>query len=321
MNKLESIGKQLSTLDNYVIVGHSIPDGDSVGSLLALFLALNRMGKKAAIIMQDNLSSIYSYLPAVDNFSQPDDIELMPENVIFLDCSRIDRIGEELLERFEDRRITINIDHHHDNDFFGDYNYVDPVASSTAEIIYQLLKVMGVEISREIADCIYAGIVMDTGSFMNSNTTSTTMSIASELLLAGASVDLARNNLLESKPREEVSLLCLGLQHLEFYREGKIACMKLPFEEVRKIDALNIHPEGTINYVRSIQGVEVALMLREVNPGLIKIGYRSKTQVDVAALAARLGGGGHKRAAGAKKSGSLDQVCSLVIDMVEDVLE
>ncbi len=321
MNKLESIGKQLSTLDNYVIVGHSIPDGDSVGSLLALFLALNRMGKKAAIIMQDNLSSIYRYLPAVDNFSQPDDIELMPENVIFLDCSRIDRIGEELLERFEDRRITINIDHHHDNDFFGDYNYVDPVASSTAEIIYQLLKVMGVEISREIADCIYAGIVMDTGSFMNSNTTSTTMRIASELLLAGASVDLARNNLLESKPREEVSLLCLGLQHLEFYREGKIACMKLPFEEVRKIDALNIHPEGTINYVRSIQGVEVALMLREVNPGLIKIGYRSKTQVDVAALAARLGGGGHKRAAGAKKSGSLDQVCSLVIDMVEDVLE
>jgi len=321
MNKLESIGKQLSTLDNYVIVGHSIPDGDSVGSLLALFLALNRMGKKAAIIMQDNLSSIYRYLPAVDNFSQPDDIELMPENVIFLDCSRIDRIGEELLERFEDRRITINIDHHHDNDFFGDYNYVDPVASSTAEIIYQLLKVMGVEISREIADCIYAGIVMDTGSFMNSNTTSTTMSIASELLLAGASVDLARNNLLESKPREEVSLLCLGLQHLEFYREGKIACMKLPFEEVRKIDALNIHPEGTINYVRSIQGVEVALMLREVNPGLIKIGYRSKNQVDVAALAARLGGGGHKRAAGAKKSGSLDQVCSLVIDMVEDVLE
>jgi len=321
MNRLESIGKQLSTLDNYVIVGHSIPDGDSVGSLLALFLALNRIGKKAAIIMQDNLSSIYSYLPAVDNFSQPDDIELMPENVIFLDCSRIDRIGEELLERFEDRRITINIDHHHDNDFFGDYNYVDPVASSTAEIIYQLLKVMGVEISREIADCIYAGIVMDTGSFMNSNTTSTTMSIASELLLAGASVDLARNNLLESKPREEVSLLCLGLQHLEFYREGKIACMKLPFEEVRKIDALNIHPEGTINYVRSIQGVEVALMLREVNPGLIKIGYRSKNQVDVAALAARLGGGGHKRAAGAKKSGSLDQVCSLVIDMVEDVLE
>ena len=321
MNRLESIGKQLSTLDNYVIVGHSIPDGDSVGSLLALFLALNRMGKKAAIIMQDNLSSIYRYLPAVDNFSQPDDIELMPENVIFLDCSRIDRIGEELLERFEDRRITINIDHHHDNDFFGDYNYVDPVASSTAEIIYQLLKVMGVEISREIADCIYAGIVMDTGSFMNSNTTSTTMRIASELLLAGASVDLARNNLLESKPREEVSLLCLGLQHLEFYREGKIACMKLPFEEVRKIDALNIHPEGTINYVRSIQGVEVALMLREVNPGLIKIGYRSKTQVDVAALAARLGGGGHKRAAGAKKSGSLDQVCSLVIDMVEDVLE
>lgn len=321
MNRLESIGKQLSTLDNYVIVGHSIPDGDSVGSLLALFLALNRIGKKAAIIMQDNLSSIYSYLPAVDNFSQPDDIELMPENVIFLDCSRIDRIGEELLERFEDRRITINIDHHHDNDFFGDYNYVDPVASSTAEIIYQLLKVMGVEISREIADCIYAGIVMDTGSFMNSNTTSTTMRIASELLLAGASVDLARNNLLESKPREEVSLLCLGLQHLEFYREGKIACMKLPFEEVRKIDALNIHPEGTINYVRSIQGVEVALMLREVNPGLIKIGYRSKTQVDVAALAARLGGGGHKRAAGAKKSGSLDQVCSLVIDMVEDVLE
>ncbi len=321
MDNLYNIGQQLSRLDNYAIVGHSIPDGDSVGSILALYLGLSSLGKKVKIIMQDPLSSVYDYLPALDLFCRPEDIEIIPENIILLDCSRLDRIGEPVVSFLPDRRLIINIDHHQDNDMFGDYNYVDPQASSSAEIIYELLTVMGIEISSGLADCLYAGIVMDTGSFMNTNTSSHTMRIAAVLLDKGADIDKARNHLLESKPHKEVLLLRQGLQHLEFYDNGRIVCMKLPFEEVKKIDALDVHPEGTINYVRSIKGVEVALLFREVTPGLIKIGFRSKNELDVAALAKRLGGGGHKRAAGAQQEGSLDQVSRLVIQMVEDVLD
>ncbi|KUG02891.1 3'-to-5' oligoribonuclease a [hydrocarbon metagenome] len=321
MDTLENIGRQMSISDDYVIVGHSIPDGDSVGSILALYQALITLGKRVTIIMQDPLSSVYDYLPMVNRFCRPEDIDIIPKNVILLDCSRLDRIGEEALKLMQDRQMTINIDHHQDNDTFGDLNYVDPLASSAAEIIYELLTVMEINISKEIADCLYAGIVMDTGSFMNTNTTSTTMRIAAALLEKGADTDLARNNLLESKPHKEVLLLGLGLKHLEFHHQGKIACMKLPFEEVRDIDALDIHPEGTINYVRSIKGVEVALLFREVSPGLVKIGYRSKNRIDVAALANKLGGGGHKRAAGAQKTGALNEVGRLVIEMVEDVLD
>ncbi len=321
MEKLKDIGHRLSILDDFAIVGHSIPDGDSVGSILALYLGLSSLGKRVKIIMQDSLSSVYEYLPAIDRFCTPDEIDVMPENVILLDCSRLDRTGEKVLNRMHETKLIINIDHHQDNDMFGDYNYVNPLASSTAEIIYELLTIIEVEISNDLADCIFAGIVMDTGSFMNSNTSSTTMKLASMLLDKGADVDKARNNLLESKPHKEVLLLRQGLQHLEFYKNGRIALMKLPYEEVKHIDALEIHPEGTINYVRSIKGVEVALLFREVSPGLVKIGYRSKNEVDVAALANRLGGGGHKRAAGAQKQGSLDEVSRLVIEMVEDVLD
>ncbi len=321
MENLKNIGHQLSILEDFAIVGHSIPDGDSVGSILALYLGLSSLGKRVKIIMQDPISSIYDYLPAVDRFCTPDDIDTMPENVILLDCSRLDRTGDEVIKRLHDTKLIINIDHHQDNDMFGDYYFVNPLASSTAEIVYELLTIMKIEINSDLADCLLAGIVMDTGSFMNSNTTSTTMNIVALLLDKGADIDKVRNNLLESKPHKEVLLLRQGLQHLEFYKNGRIACMKLPYEEVRHIDALDVHPEGTINYVRSIKGVEVALLFREVRPGLVKIGYRSKTEVDVAALASRLGGGGHKRAAGAQKQGGLDEVTRLVIEMVEDVLD
>ncbi|NLO21499.1 MAG: bifunctional oligoribonuclease/PAP phosphatase NrnA [Syntrophomonadaceae bacterium] len=320
MNTLENIGKKLLCLDDYAIIGHSMPDGDSIGSILALYLALRKKGKRVTIIMQDSLSSIYDYLPAIDDFYRPEDIEEIPGHVIFLDCASLERIGESLLPRFQVRTNFINIDHHQDNDFFGQDNYVEPLASSTAEIVFRLLKSMEIDIDADIANCLYAGIIMDTGSFMNSNTSSTTMRAAAELLDLGADVNQARNNLLESKPLSEVLLLSLGLKNLEFHQEGQIACMKLPYEEIININALDVHPEGTINYLRSIKGVKVALLLREVSPGLIKISFRSKDKVDVAALAASLGGGGHKMAAGAKKNGSLDEVSRLLFDMIEDVL-
>lgn len=320
MNELESIGQKLLLLDDYAIIGHSVPDGDSIGSILALYLALSKAGKKVTIIMQDSLSPIYDYLPGIDDFHRPDDIAQMPGNVIFLDCASLDRIGESLRPRVQDGINSINIDHHQDNDFFGHDNYIDPLASSTAQIIFRLLKSMGIDIDADIANCLYAGIIMDTGSFMNSNTSSTTMRAAAELLDLGADVNRARNNLLESKPLSEILLLGLGLQNLEFYQEGQIACMKLPYGELKNINAQDVHPEGIINHLRSIKGVEVALILREVSPGLIKISFRSKDKVDVAALAASLDGGGHKRAAGAQKKGSLDEVKRLLLEMIEDVL-
>jgi phosphoesterase RecJ-like protein len=321
MSELERIGEKLLLLDDYAIIGHSMPDGDSIGSILALYLALSKKGKKVTIIMQDSLSTIYDYLPGIEHFYRPDEIKRMPKNIIFLDCARLERIGESLLPLLPDKASFINIDHHQDNDLFAGDNYVDPQASSTAEIIFRLLNSMKIDIDADIANCLYAGIIMDTSSFMNSNTSSTTMRIAAELLDLGADLNQARNRLLESKPLAEVLLLGLGLQNLEFHQEGQIAFMILPYQGIKTIDALDVHPEGLINYLRSIEGVEVAILLREVSPGLIKISFRSKDKMDVAALASRLNGGGHKRAAGAKKTGNLDEVKRLLLERIEDVLK
>jgi len=320
MENLKQIGHQLLLLDNYIIIGHSFPDGDSIGSILALYLGLSKLGKNVEIVLQDPLPQIYTYLAGSGKFCRPDEIRVDTAHVIFLDCSDLNRVGEENLDYLSGRELTINIDHHQDNSMFGDYNFVNPAASSVAEIMYELLTIMEIPITADIADCLYAGIVMDSGSFMNSNTSSETLRTASCLVDKGANIDKTRNNLLESKALEEILLISQALQHLELYRDGKIACMTLAYEDVERIGAINIHPEGIINYARCIRGVEIALLLREASPGVVKIGFRSKNDIDVARLAAELGGGGHKRAAGATQEGDLNQVKRSVIKLLEKVV-
>ncbi|MGI5920619.1 MAG: DHH family phosphoesterase [Syntrophomonadaceae bacterium] len=319
VNSLEEIAAQLYQRDNFIITGHAIPDGDCIGSMIGLCIALQSVGKKAYMLLQDKVPAIYHYLYLADQVKQPDGL-VGNGNVIFLDCSDRQRAGDKLLAALPPHSQTINIDHHETNDYFADYNYVNPHAAATAEIVYDLLEIMGITPNVEIANALYAGIIMDTGSFKYSNTTSHTFKVAAGLLNWGVDQSAARINLFESKSRKEVLLLSLALQTLGFDPDGKIAWMTLPYRETAALGALDLHPEGIINFTRMIKGVEVGLLFREVEPDVIKVGLRSKSHINVAELAGKFGGGGHQQAAGARIEGNLEEVKNIVINTVRDVI-
>ncbi|NLG33627.1 MAG: bifunctional oligoribonuclease/PAP phosphatase NrnA [Syntrophomonadaceae bacterium] len=321
MNSLLEVGEQLLMRDDYLIVGHSIPDGDCIGSILALYMGLKSKGKKVEMFLENSVPSIYFYLANVDLIQQAR--EGMPgvKNIIFLDCSDEQRIGEVFYRWLPAAECWFNIDHHKTNKGFGHYNYIDPRAAATAEIVYDLLNTMKVEMNAAMAAALYAGIVMDTGSFMNANTTSKTMQMSAKLIELGASVDEARTNLFESKPPEEVLLLGEALRSIKFSEDGKIAWMLLPLQVIESVNAQNYHPEGIINYTRMINGVEVGMLFRETAPNTIKIGFRSKGKIDVARIAEYYGGGGHNQAAGAVQIGGLEEISRKVVERVREVVQ
>jgi len=320
MNTLSEIAAVIKEHPAWVLVGHAIPDGDCIGSLLGLYWGLHSLGKRVVLGLEDPVPPIYHYLPGSDKLGPlPSDVDL-PDTVIFLDCSDEERAGKALQDRLVRCSVTINIDHHATNPSFAHYNFIDHKAAATAELVYYLLKELEIEITPAMAECLYAGLVMDSGRFMYSGTRPETLEIAAQLLRAGVDVERARIELFESKPREEVLLLSQALQNLGWDESGRIAWMTLAYDDVARIGALDLHPEGIINYTRSIAGVEVGLLIREISPGVCKIGFRSKGEVDVASIAARLGGGGHKQAAGASVEGSLDQVTQRVVQMVREVI-
>lgn len=319
MNDLNGIALQLKSRDNYIIVGHVVPDGDCIGSLIGLYLGLLSIGKNVTMMLQDPVPPAYKYLVSAADIIRPGE-PVNDKIIIYLDCTDKERVGQKVRAVLSETDITINIDHHQTNEFFAVYNYVNASASATAEIICELLQLMKITIDAAMATALYAGIVMDTGGFKYDNTTSRTLRTAAGLLDQGVDKKAIRVNLFESKPRSEILLLRLALKNLDFSDDGKIAWMTLPYQEMADLGLLETYPEEIINYARMIQGVEVGLLFRELKPGMVKIGFRSKSYIDVAELAAGFGGGGHKQAAGARLEGSLTEVKKRIIDKVRDVI-
>ncbi len=320
MMTLHKIAREIKLKNDFLLVGHTIPDGDCVGSLIGLYLGLMALGKNAHILLQDPIPAIYNYLEGSNAILCPEDLGEPDRNVIFLDCSDEERTGEQVVKRLENRELTINIDHHQSNTKFGNLNYVDENSSSTAELVWELLRHLEVEITPAIANALYVGVVQDTGGYMHNSTSSSTFRTAAELLDKGVNLDLIRLNLFESKSQTEMKLLCQALQSMRFNASGKIAWMVLNYEDVKAIGAVDLCPEGIINHTLMVKGVQVGLLFREISPGLIKIGFRSKGDFDVSALAAIFGGGGHRRAAGAKQLGSMAEVERHVINTTEGVV-
>jgi len=320
MNSITEIAEQLHLTNNFIIIGHAIPDGDCIGSMLGLYWALKANKKEVRMVLSGDVPAIYHYLAGWEEIRPPEELVPGEENIILVDCADRERVGDKVLQRIENRPVFINIDHHPQDKPFASYNYINPVAAATGEIIFDLLPAIGVEITPEIADCLYAAILMDTGRFMNNNTTPTTMRISAELIDLGADIDQARVNLFESKSRLEVQLLGQAIKHIDFSEDGRIAWMSLLYDEVKSINALDFHPEGIINYTRMIAGVEVGLLFREIEPGVVKVGFRSKGHTNVADIARAFNGVGHRQAAGARQEGNLEEVREQVINMVKDVI-
>lgn len=320
MNKLYEIASEIRERDYFTLIGHAIPDGDCIGSLLALYYALLAMGKQVQILLQDPVPEIYTFLNGSDRIKDYNSISKPLANVIFLDCSDEERVGEKLVKDLKNREFTICIDHHQSNDCFGDLNYVDPTAAATAEIIFDLLKLLKVEIDGDIASSLYVGLVQDTGSFQHSNTSSKTLRSAADLLESGVDLQEIKGNLFESKKQEDLAILSMALQSMAYSNDGRIAWMILPYEDLKMAGLLDVHPEGIINYTLKVRGVELGLLFREFKPGSVKIGFRSKGKVDVASLASVFGGGGHRQASGAKQEGNILDVKEKVISVIKDVI-
>jgi len=320
MKDLQVIADAIKKEEYLAVVGHAVPDGDCVGSVLGLFLGLKQLGKNVVAYLPDRVPAQYHYLYRSDQIQMPGEPLPTGTTVIFVDCGDEQRVGEAFLPLLAERGITFNLDHHRSNPHFGNYNYVDVTAAATAEIIYELLLALQVSVTPDIAQALFAGIVMDTGSFLNGNTTAKSLRIAADLMDAGVDIDHSRISLFESKPKAEVALMARALDNLEVSPDGKMAWISLPYAEVAEVGALELFPETLINYTRMIDGVEVGMLFREIKPGTVKVGFRSKGKVDVASLASRFGGGGHLQAAGARQSGSLSEVIERVLIVVKDVM-
>lgn len=309
---LAETAKLLKEAGKMVIVSHISPDGDTLGSSLALAHALRMLGKEVMLNVDDDIPSVFSFLPGIGEYMRfaPDD-SVPADLLIVIDASSADRAGNAM--NVVKARSVLNIDHHKTNTHFADYLYLDSDAAATAEIIYSLLLELGTELNTEIATCIYEGLYTDTGSFKYSNTTSRTLSIASALLTYGVNPSLISDNM-EVKSRSQVEMLGKVLETLTFLRDGKIAYVEVAAE----LYDYNVDTDTFVSYPRYIEGVEVALLFKQVEENLTRVSFRSK-QVDVAKIALSFGGGGHQKASGCSIHAPLKEAESVVLPVVEEL--
>jgi len=312
------IRKILAEIENgssFLVTTHENPDGDAVGSTIALALFLKALGKDVAIHYCDPVPDNYRFLPLADTVVHT--IPDRPYDVCFvLDAGELKRAGEEICS-FGRIGKFINIDHHPYGEHFGALNLIDPCASATGALVYRIIKQAGHPIDYDIALCIYTAIVTDTGSFRYSNADPEAFRISAELVDLGINPWLVAEKLYESQPRQRLELLALVLSTLSVSERGDFASVTVTLDMYEKTGTKAEFTDGFVNYPRSIRGVEVAVLFREVKHEVFKIGFRSKGKVNVSALAAAFGGGGHHNAAGCTVFGPLEEVRKNVFSYLE----
>jgi phosphoesterase RecJ-like protein len=312
--------KIMSLIQDYqqiILLLHEKPDGDCLGSALALGLHLQSEGFQPLIYHPEKINREFSFLPGQDLIKYYTKQVLPEKPVIAVDCAAENR----LLYTLPQNVPIINIDHHQSNTFFGDYNLVEPKAAAAGEIIFKLLQNAQKSISAEMATCLYVAVATDTGYFRHSNTTAETFFIAGKLLNYGAAVDLIREHLFEKRPFKELKIIKIALDKLQFAQEKRIVWTVLSYEDLAANGLLNIDTEKIISLLRSVAGVQVALVFKELEPRKIKVSLRGKQGYDVNLLAQHFNGGGHAQAAGCSLEGNLKESVNLVIKKTADLLE
>ena len=290
---------------SFTLCCHIDPDGDAIGSLLGLGLALADKGIKIEMLSPDGVPSNLRFLPGTDLVTCDIPSRDSVSTAIILDCADLNRVGPmaKYISLFAN---VINIDHHPTNTAFGTINWVEPEACATAEMVYFLLRSLEIPISKNTATCLYTGIHTDTGGFRYQNTSARVHFIAAKLVDLGAVPWWISEKIYDTKPLSQIRLLQASLERLKVTSDGRIAWITLPTE------LMDIHKEddtsGIINYPRMVAGTELSILFKEDKKGLVKVSFRSKGLVDVGSLALSFGGGGHARAAGCLVSGPLPVV-------------
>jgi bifunctional oligoribonuclease and PAP phosphatase NrnA len=299
---LERVAEEIRRRDRFLLTAHESPDGDALGSLLGMHHMLTALGKDSVMFLAAKefpLPVEYRFLPLEEVFHEPP-ADMPDRAVVFLDCGNIDRMPVDFLA--DGGNFRINIDHHHDNTRFGDVNLVEVDASCTAEIVYELAVLLGVEMDPEMASALYVGMVTDTGKFMYENSSARTHRIAAELIEAGVEIDETYRRLYEHVPIEKLRLLSRALDGIERRCDGTLVLSYISAADYEESGAGEEMTEGIIDHLRSVEGARVAALIRDLDdPGrpARKVSLRSSGgEIDVSAIARQRGGGGHKRAAG-----------------------
>lgn len=310
--EIELAHKLIKESKNIYISSHVQPDGDNIGSILALALALKKIRDNVYILKSDEIPSDYLFLPEIDMIKEYEEISGNIDLFIALDCGDIERLGKNKELALSAKNI-LNIDHHKSNTNFGDINIVSPYASATAEMIFTLIKELGIEIDKDIATCIYTGISTDTGSFIYSNTSSKTHEVVADLLKVGIDKEDININLYQNKSLQKTKLFVNSLNNLETYLENKIAIVKVTQSMLLENQAKMEDTEGIVSFIRDIENVEVACLLKEYALNEIKVSIRSKRYIDVSCICDKFNGGGHIRAAGCTIHESIDKAKELIL--------
>lgn len=309
---IDNIVKLIMSGDNFIVASHLNPDGDAIGSTLALSLAIEGLGKRVTPYNVDGMPLKYKSLPMADKLQATFDANLTYDAVFVLDCSDVERVGKKLSNSIKCRK-WVNIDHHFTNKRFADLSLIDKSACSTGYLVYHLILNLPLEISIDIATNIYTTIMADTGSFRYSNATVEAFRVAGELVEIGVLPWDVASMLYENQPKARINLLTKALNTLEIESCGEVASMVVDLDMLRDTGTNHDATDGFINYARSIEGVEVAVFFRQVNANEYKVSLRSKGRVNVADVALQFGGGGHKNAAGCLINGDIATVKSMAL--------
>lgn len=318
--QLEQAKAFLQANDRFLVVSHVHPDGDAASSTLAVGYMLECLGKQYAMVNEGSVPAKFHMLwncgRVLDYSKTP--VEGSPEFdcVISVDCADYARMGE-VRSWFSPEIPLLNIDHHPTNDAYGTVNVIKPDAAATAEVLYDLAVALGITWDVALAECIYTGLLTDTGGFRYSNTTPKVMRIASEMLQYGVNGNELADHLLERMTYSQVAMLRKALANLSFSANRQIAWISVTLEEIRESGATNEDLEGLVNYPRNIEGVEVGMLFKQTDTDKFKVSLRSAGRADVAAIAKSFGGGGHVRASGCSLEGSLKQVIQQMLKEVE----
>jgi phosphoesterase RecJ-like protein len=308
--------------DHFLVTSHVNPDGDGLASMLACGRILRSLGKQVWLVADGFLSPRYAYLPSIETvvpYREGLEAELPVANVITVDVPTLSRL--ERVARLIPRHASIlKIDHHPSDDHFGRFNYVETGVSSTAELVYHLCAGLEIPFDAALGTWIYTGIAFDTGRFRFSSTTANALSIAGEMVRAGANPQLIAEQLFYEYRPTTLSLLAATLQSLECLLDGRLAILALDYSQLSQARYRDEDGDGFVDYAVSLQGVEVALFLREHEPGQIRVSLRAKHDFDVRAVAEVFGGGGHRKAAGARLSGTLQEAKARLVAEVQERL-
>ncbi len=314
---LSQVVELIENKQSFAITTHVRPDGDGIGSSLGLCWLLRSLGKSAEVIVRDGIPAAYAQLPGADEIKQILEVNGKYDAIFVIECSDLARPGIKGLEN----QFTVNIDHHATSEHFGTINWIDQTASAVGEMIYNLCKAIGGRITREIAECVYLALVTDTGSFHFPNTTDRTLKVASELVKVGVKPAQISEVVYNSYPWSRIELMRQVLATVFRNESGTIAWMRQTLEMAESSEAVDGDNNGFVNIPLAAKEVEAVVYMREVQPNEYRVSLRSKGSINVARVAEKFGGGGHKNAAGCRVEGDWDEKEKEIVAALTEAVE